>query len=229
MHGADEIRPPHGDIVSLRDAERVTQGGENELFLRPGKRSQLIKVLRPNVVARFERSRRLKSRIRRRLGIGPHKNLLRFYSAYIDAMVRAQDIGRMPPLPHPRAIMLTDRGLGLAVQMIRDAEGRMAPSLHDLAEAGRLDDALIDKLNAFVADLYRFNVVCTDLVPRNIVYEGRHGRDRFVLVDGFGARNVLPIRRWSHRLNARALDAACLALARRIGLDWDGAARRIQR
>lgn len=216
-------------VLSLDGAEWITRGGENEVYVRPGKRSQLVKVLRPNVVARFDRSQRLKSRIRRHLRIGPHKNLLRFYASYIDAMLAAHEIGRPPPLPHPRAIVLTDRGLGLVVQMIRDGEGRMAPSLRDIHESGALDDGMLDRLNAFVADIYLFNVVCTDVVPRNIVYETRHGRNRFVLVDGFGARNLIPFRRWSRRLNARALDASFVELARRLGLRWDASARRLRR
>ena len=229
MLAPEQGRGSDADVISLRDAEQITRGGESEIYLRPGKRSQLIKVLRPNVVARFERSKRLKSRLRRRLRIGPHKNLLRFYASYIDAMLVSQEIGRAPPLPHPRAIVLTDRGLGLAVQMIRDAEGRMAPSLRDIHESGDLDDDLLDRLNVFVGEIYLWNVVCTDLVPRNIVYETRHDRNRFVLIDGFGDRNIIPFRRWSPLLNARALDAAFAELARRLDLRWDRGKRRLYR
>jgi hypothetical protein len=224
-----EPRHPDDTIIALQDAEQLTLGGESEIYLRPGKRSQLIKVLRPNVVARFERSRRLKTRLRRHLRIGPHKNFLRFYASYINAMLVAQEIGRPPPVPHPRAIVLTDRGLGLAVQMIRDAEGRMAPSLRDIHESGGLDDPMLERINAFVAEVYRFNIVCTDVVPRNIVFETRHGRNRFVLIDGFGARNIIPFRQWSRRLNARALDGSFAELARRLDLRWLRAERRLSR
>jgi hypothetical protein len=86
---------------------------------------------------------------------------------------------------------------------------------------------MLAKLNEFVGDVYLFNIVCTDLVPQNIVYETRHGRDRFVLIDGFGARNIIPFRRWSRRLNARALGESFAELARRLDLRWDPGARRL--
>jgi hypothetical protein len=227
MQETEPSRPPDSGVLSLGGAVQATRGGESEIYLRPGKPSQLVKVLRPNVVARFERSRRLKTHLRRRLRVGPYKNFLRFYTSYLDAMLAAQEIGRSPPLPHPRALVVTDRGLGLVVQMIRDTDGGLATSLRDIHESGGLDDGLLAKLNEFVGDVYLFNIVCTDLVPQNIVYETRHGRDRFVLIDGFGSRNIIPFRRWSRRLNARALNESFAELARRLELRWNPDTRRL--
>ena len=112
-------------------------------------------------------------------------------------MLRVPQLGRPPPLAHPRGVILTDRGLGIVVQKIRDREGGLAPTLRRLARQGRIDGELIEALNRFAHDMREFHIIGNDLNPSNIVHEMRHGRSRLVLIDGYGSRNLIPFRRWS--------------------------------
>lgn len=203
----------------------LCRGKESEIFERPGRPSQIVKVLRSRVVERFHTSRRLKSRLRARVGVGPYKNYGRYYSGYLEAMLRAQSAAYLPPLAHPRGFVMTDRGLGLAMEKIRDEKGDLAPPLRTLLETGAFDAEALSRLNRFAADLYAFNIIGTDVSPGNILYETRKGRNRFVLVDGIGARNILPLRRWLPGVNARALDRAFATLGERTGLIWSPESR----
>ena len=212
-------------VIPLAGARRLSRGAEKEVFERPGKPSQVVKVFRDDVVRHLASSRRLKLVLRRRGLVGPYKTMLRQHRAFLDAMLLAPGLGRPPPLAQPRGVVLTERGLGQLCQKIRDETGALAPTLSALARDGRLGAELVAPLNAFVADIYAFNIVVTDLSPPNVVLEARRGRRRFVLIDGFGCRTLVPLRRWSRRANARRLDRLFDTLGGRIGLAWDKKAR----
>lgn len=214
---AREKRNPDGPLL-LTDL--LCRGKESEVFGYPGRPSLIVKVLRSRVIERFGASRRLKSRLRAHVGIGPYKNYGRYYAGYLEAMLRAQSAMHLPPLAHPRGFVMTDRGLGLAMQKICEDSDDLAPPLRSLLETGAFDAEALARLNIFVTDLYAFNVIGTDVSPGNILYETRNGRNRFVLVDGIGARNILPLRRWLPGMNARALDRAFATLGKRTGLLW---------
>lgn len=207
--------------VDLSGLEPVAKGQESAIFVRPDKPSQLIKVRRPQQLEWLDSSTALKNRLRRRHGVGPYKNLFRQNRAYLDAMLRARELGRPPPLAHPRGLVLTDRGLGIVVQKIRDRDGGLAPTLRRLARQGQIDAEVIGALTRFACDMRDFHIIGNDLNPRNIVYETRRDRSRLVLIDGYGARNLIPLRRWSRRINDRSLAKRFDGLAARLGLIWN--------
>lgn len=208
-------------FVRLAGLDPVARGRESEIFTRPGKPSQLVKVRRTQQIEWLESSRAFKNRFRRWRGVGPYKNLLRQNRAYLEAMLRAPEFGRPPPLAHPRGVLLTDLGLGIVVQKIRDRDGGIAPTLRQLARDGRIDAEVIEALTCFARDMRAFHIIGNDLNPANLVHETRRGRSRVVLVDGYGARNLIPFRRWSRRLNDRSLAKRFAALADRLELVWD--------
>jgi hypothetical protein len=215
-----ETEPPA--LVRLNGQRPVARGRENEIFARPDKPSQLVKVARSDWLERA-RTSPLKTLWRRWRGIGTYtyRNIYRRERAYFDAMVRAAEIGRPPPLAHPRGMILTDRGLGVVVQKIRTRDGGVAPTLKRLHREGRLDAELVGALTRFASDLRTFRIVTHDLAPSNIVHETRHGRSRLVLVDGYGSYTLIPLRRWSRRANDRSLSRRLKRLAGRLDLRWD--------
>ena len=208
-------------FAPLSNTEPVAEGRESKVFERPGKASQLIKVPREEVVESLKASRAIKHRLRRLSGVGPYKIFLRHGKAYRDAILRAAYLGYPPPIAHPRGILLTDLGLGLIVQKIRDREGNLAPTLRQLARAGRIDTNTIRALTRFAHEIREFRIITTDLNPTNLVYETRHERSRIVLIDGYGSRALIPLRRWSRRINDRRLAQQLQILADRIGINWD--------
>ncbi len=207
-------------VVRLDGLEPVARGRESEIFVRPNKPSQLVKVARSDWAERA-RASRLRGWWRRWRGTGPYRNVYRRERAYLDAMMRAAEIGRPPPLAHPRGMILTDRGLGVVVQKIRARDGGVAPTLKRLHREGRLDADLVDALTRFAEDVRAFHIVAHDLAPSNIVHETRHRRSRLVLVDGYGSYTLLPLRRWSRHANDRSLSRRFERLAARLDLRWD--------
>ena len=210
MTGAIHLGPSAGP--NLDDATLVGRGREREVYLRPRQPRLLYKVPRcagaPGP------------------GAAPHRVFLREYDAYLRAMVRAVTLGRPPPLPHLRGLALSPGGLVQLVEHLRDAEGRTAPTLAALLKAGPLPGDMVAQLDHLAAELHAFRIPVTDIEAHNVVHETRRGRDRLVLVDGFGSRNWVPLRRWIPVLGARRLDRELGKLARACGLRWDRRARR---
>ena len=223
QEGVEEARSRDAGawFVRLAGLDPVARGRESEIFARPGKPSQLVKVRRTQQIEWLESSRAIKNRFRRWRGVGPYKNLLRQNRAYLEAVLRAPELGRPPPLAHPRGVLLTDLGLGIVVQKIRDRSGNLAPTLRQLDREGRIDVEVVEALTRFARDMSAFHIIGNDLNPANLVHETRHGRSRIVLVDGYGSRNPIPFRRWSRRINDRSLAKRLQALAERLGLVWN--------
>ncbi len=147
----------------------------------------------------------------------------REYDTYIRAMFRAAGLGRVPPLPRPCGLVLTDAGLGALVRKVRDANGDPAPTLREvLAEQGQTGE-LIDALNVLVREIRDFHIPVHDLSPDNVVWETRKGRRRFVLIDGFGDKTWIPMGRYLPRLNDRRLARQCREAADALGLSFDSA------
>ncbi|SPJ25475.1 YrbL family protein [Palleronia abyssalis] len=208
-------------FIRLSGLEPVAGGAESHIFVRPGKPSQLIKVHHDRHIEALASSRAIKNRIRRWRGIGPHKTFLRQNRAYLEATLRAAELDRAPPLAHLRGVLLTDLGLGVVVQKIRDRSGEMAPTLFQLARDGRIDDEIIAALTLFARELSTFRIIGNDLNAGNLVYETRHARARIVLIEGYGSRNLIPLRRWSKRINDRSLSRRLEKLANSVGLTWN--------
>jgi hypothetical protein len=208
-------------VIHLSEEKPLAEGRESKVFERPGKPSQLIKVRRQEVVEFLRASKGIKHRFRRRDGVGPYQIFLRQGRAYHEAMLRAAELEYPPPIAHQRGMILTDLGLGLVVQKIRDHHGGVAPTLLELARDGRINIHVIQALTRFAHEIRAFRIIVTDLDPRNLVYETRHGRSRIILVDGYGSRTFFPLRRWSKTINDRALLKKLQGLAEEIELDWD--------
>jgi hypothetical protein len=99
----------------------------------------------------------------------------------------------------------TDLGPGIVSRAVRTAEGELAPTLRSLANAGKFDRQMRADLDAFFAWALASPVVFSDLNPRNIVYGlAADGKPTFVVIDGIGEKNVIPLSSISRRMNRRA-------------------------
>jgi hypothetical protein len=111
-------------------------------------------------------------------------------------------------------VVVTDLGLGLVVEALRDREGRLAPALRQLIASGAFDDAMTAKLDRFIARVVDSKIILYDISSRNILhaYDPASGEDRFVLVDGIGEKltfslNPLfqPLNRFNKKRRIRRL------------------------
>ena len=147
----------------------------------------------------------------------------REYDTYIRAMFRAARMGRVPPLPRPRGLVLTEAGLGALVGKVRDGNGSPAPTLRQaFADQGPTTE-LIDALNVLIRDLREFRIPVHDLSADNIVWETRKDRRRCVLIDGFGDKTWIPLGRYIPLLNDRRLANQCRETANAVSLTFDAA------
>jgi hypothetical protein len=96
----------------------------------------------------------------------------------------------------------TDLGMGVMSRAVRGREGGLAPSLWLLAAQGRITGAVKRDLDVFFNWLLNSPVVIGDLNAGNLVYgyDPEHG-DHFVIIDGLGDKNLIPLNSISDRLN----------------------------
>jgi hypothetical protein len=131
---------------------------------------------------------------------GVHTDLLRQVTEYFVVSVNSP----VPPrcLSRIFGLIETDMGPGLLVEKITGADGTPATQLKELLKQGPLSDSLKDKLRQLMDDLARHEVVLNDLGLRNMVLATEpSGESRFVLIDGFGERALIPLCSMSRRFN----------------------------
>jgi hypothetical protein len=186
-------------MFRLKDAEIIAAGHTRDVYRHPDDASLLIKVIRPSAIeTRYGR------------GAPWYKFKRRRYAHLISYLreVREQIAVHAAGGPHPAFLQKivgfveTDIGMGLVVEAVRAADGASAPTVAELAAQGRLDPARLAALNRFLDEMVNSPVIVADLNPFNVVYgRGASGVDHFVLIDGIGHKNLIPLERMSVRVN----------------------------
>lgn len=134
------------------------------------------------------------------------------------------DIDTMP-LSRMLGTVQTSRGAGVVVERIRSLDGGLAPQLRRLFRERTLEDAPLNALNALVQKMFDLHIVARDINLSNIVYGTRGEAAACFLIDGYGERNVIPLRSMSKRLNDRSLDRQFAKIAEKSGLVWNSSQR----
>jgi hypothetical protein len=104
----------------------------------------------------------------------------------------------------------TDLGTGLVVELIRNDDGEISPTVADVLKQRDLNAAESNALTEFFDYLLKHAIIVRDLTARNVVLQRQAGRIKAYMVDGFGNSDFLPFVKFSTRL-ARA------KLLRKIG------------
>ncbi|MEE4118836.1 MAG: YrbL family protein [Paracoccaceae bacterium] len=199
------------NLPPLVPERAIARGSERSVFDWPEEPGLLIKVLHANALRRDAR------------GEMTDPVWCRERHSWLMARAYAARTGRPPPVAEVIARLPTAAGSLHVVRKVADCEGRIGPTLHRLAAENRVGEAEIDRLNALVADLMASGIAVHDARAANFVFEAGPGRaGRFVLVDGFGDRAVVPLRSWLPFLARRRLSRALCRTARETGLAWDG-------
>ena len=135
------------------------------------------------------------------------------------------------PVPLMHGLIATDLGIAQVVDAVLDDDGALGPTLADLERGAQIGPYECDLMNQLATALLYGGLPFYELKPHNIVLGRRAGigPTAFWLVDGFGERQVLPLRRLlPARRRAYAL-ARLPKLANRIpALAWDAAAARFR-
>lgn len=186
-------------MLVLKDAEVVAAGNTRNVYRHPDDPSLLIKVIRPSAIEqRYGRGAPWYKYKRRR-----YRHLIA-YLREVREHIAVHAVGDRHPhfLQKIVGFADTDMGLGLVVEAVKARDGSFAPTLIDLARQGRVDRTVLDKLDDFLEQMIHSPVIVADLNPFNVVYGyAPDWGDHFVLIDGVGHKNIIPLERMSMFIN----------------------------
>ncbi|MBX3742166.1 MAG: hypothetical protein KF712_14330 [Akkermansiaceae bacterium] len=184
-------------MILLSDRQPVAQGKQRFVFTHPDHSDLIIKVIRPDSVDRawgkWYKMRRC---------YGQYLSYMREIGEYVATHARE---GSSPPfVQRIKGLVDTDMGLGLVLDAVRGENGDLAPSLRAMLADGTFDRAAEHALEEFFRDLMASDVIAADLNGGNVVYaqDGEKG-SRFVMIDGLGQHNLIPLKRFSRTMNRR--------------------------
>lgn len=186
-------------MIRLQGAEIIAAGNTRDVYRHPDDPALLIKVIRP-------------SAIEKRYGSGgPWYKFKRRRYRHLIAVLRevreqiaVQAVGHV----HPRFLQKivgfveTDFGMGLVVEAVRTRDGGYGPTVAKLANKSLMDAAKIQALDRFLDEVIASPVIVADLNSFNVVYSDAPPEEpHFVLIDGIGHKNVIPLERMSAAIN----------------------------
>lgn len=185
-------------MLTLATLQPLAVGHQRAVFQHPDARDLLVKVMRPEAVAkRWDAPGQWLHRLPR---TRQYISYLREIKECIAAQTQAD---ADPPLARVVGLADTDFGLGLVCEKVRTADGDMAPTLYQCwFEHGGEPPWAARALAEFEAALLRCNVIVGDLNAANLAYGyDSRGGPRLLMVDGFGEKGVVPLASMSRRWN----------------------------
>lgn len=195
------VRTPARRFLQVTTRKPLNNGHSRLVFEHPDDPSLVVKVLRPDVIEdRFGKGIRWYKRPRRS---GPFLSYVREIQEYVAMYsVHRQ---RLPFLQTVVGLVETDLGLGLVTEAARDRQGNIAPNIAMLIERGQFDSTVRGDLEIYLHQILACDVIISDMNVGNLVYaysepDGNH----FVLIDGLGNANILPLKSLSRRINRRS-------------------------
>ncbi len=204
--------------INLSDSQPIANGTVRSVFDFPGHPDLLIKV--------FTRSGdRVSHRLGKRLAWklfpeAQYRSTLKELECELRVSLKLGANIEHSPLSRMLGVVQTTRGAGVVVERIAGLEGGLAPKLYEVIRSG-LDDSALDALNRFVGQMFDLHIVARDVKSSNIVYGTRGAGPACFLIDGYGERNLVPLRSLSRRLNDRSLNKQFALIAEKAGLAWN--------
>jgi hypothetical protein len=206
----------------LKDAEVVAAGSTRNVYRHPDNPSLLVKVIRPSAIEeRFGTGAPWYKFKRRR-----YRHLIAYLREIREQIAVHAMGGDYPPfLQKIVGIVETDMGMGFVVEAVLGRDGNFAPTVADLIRRGQLDRRIRAMLDQFLEELVASPVIVADLNPSNVVLGFTPERgEHFVLIDGIGFKNIIPlermstyVNRWGKARKATQFRAAVEARAARVG------------
>jgi hypothetical protein len=209
-------------MLLLKEAEVVAAGSTRNVYRHPDNPSLLLKVIRPAAIEERFGSGAPWYKFRRRR----YRHLIAYLREIREQIAVHAMGGAYPPyLQKIVGIVETDLGMGFVVEAVFGRDGNFAPTVADLIRRGQLDRTIRAKLDHFLEELVASPVIVADLNPSNVVlgFTPEHG-EHFVLIDGIGFKNIIPLERmsayanrWGKARKASQFRAAVEARAARVG------------
>ena len=185
-------------MLRLSGLTPFAKGGMRMVFAHPDDPSLIVKVLKPEILARW----RSRSMIRRMRRTGPYRVFFRELEEQI-ALINSGEtdlsfVQQIVGMAH------SDMGPAVMSTAILDANGKYAPTIRELVRTNGLTSELEERLEDFCQKILSSSVIVEDLNPGNIVHGSEDGSaPRLVLIDGVGEKNWVPMNSVSPAWNRR--------------------------
>jgi hypothetical protein len=183
-------------MITLSNAQPFARGGKRECFVHPVHTDRCVKLPRPDSLpADLKRNAPWLRSVRK--SVDDYDENVSDWKV-LDALHGAGDTSLWQHLPRFYGWEETDRGRGLVIELVRDADGLISRTLLDrLWETGY--DA---NLQAAVAELAAFwearTIPSRSLGLHNIVAQTKpDGGLRLLVIDGLGSTEFFPFSRLS--------------------------------
>jgi hypothetical protein len=179
-------------MLNLDGLTPFAQGYNRFCFIHPKDPNVCLKVIRPeNIELRFHRQSVLKKCLGRKRLNDNRQEMAAYRQSAIKSLVAA---GEPCPvwnhLPEFFGSVSTSMGPANASELIRCADGIIAPTLEDLLKKSGYTQPLKDAVNRFTLWLKIHGILTRNLLPHNLVISDRSGTLELFLVDGLGAPQV---------------------------------------
>ncbi len=204
--------------IDLSESQPIANGTVRSVYDFPGHPDLLIKV--------FTRSQdRVSHRLGKRLAWklfpeAQYRSTLKELECELRVSLKLGADIEHSPLSRMLGVVQTTHGAGVVVERISGLEGGLAPKLYEVCRSG-LDAQALGALNTFVGKMFHLHIVARDVKSSNIVYGTRGAGPACFLIDGYGERNLIPLRSLSRRLNDRSLNKQFSMIAQKAGLAWN--------
>ncbi|WP_323751851.1 YrbL family protein [Marinobacter sp.] len=184
--------PKHSSMIDLSGHKPFAQGSNRKCYTHPLDSSRCLKVIRPeNITARFKRQ----SPIKRLLGterLNDNAQEIRAHNQRVlTRLLEKGDEGLLwAHLPRFYGSVPTSLGEANESELIRCADGSVAPTLERLIKEQGLTPSLNLGIDEFLAWLWQTKILTRNLLPHNLVVSDRFDHPRLFLVDGLGAPTI---------------------------------------
>lgn len=199
-------------LIRLKNQEPLNGGATRLVFSHPHEPNWIIKVIRPDIIEKRYGEKASRFRFKRRRRAGKYNSFDREVREYF---VGYAEIGTAPPFVQEIVgFCHTDMGLGLISCAIKRKDGSLAFSINELIKRRQYTHEMSVLLEEIECELLNSKMIFSDLNLGAIVHDEKN--NRFVMVDGLGVTNPIPIKAMSCRLNRRSKKKKFSKLRRKI-------------
>ena len=213
------------NVVDLSCVEPVGRGTYRDVYIHPDDTNLVLKVLRHDSAITQGRWMRnfLKSRSLRQR----YRFLYREYLCYFDLKIQQEAKGGVLPIAEIFGLQQTTKGLGMLSKRAVGKDKGPAMSLGRLQADDSVSADILLLLNKFISEIFRWGFVVNDTNPENVMLDFSEKIPRFILVDGFGDSNFIPISSWLDSQRINKLNRRFSDMAAFLGMTWDSDNRKI--
>ncbi|MEP3297228.1 MAG: YrbL family protein [Pseudoruegeria sp.] len=211
--------------MKLGDSKPLARGTYRSIYSVPGRDDVMIKVMHP---PELNPAKPIRNWIKARSRTQMFRFLFREYDYYLRLKIQQEELQEPLPITNLMALIQTDKGLGMVVEKIGPKGDGIGKTVEKLQSSGNFTDYHVALINELIQQIMLWDMQVNDMNPGNIVLDEKGDTDRFVLVDGFGDSNFIPIKSFLKSANSRSLSKKFDSLAKYLQKSWDSEAKRIE-